>query len=582
MAGTLRERSRVKGVSQSSDQSTDRNFAPQLREEGGFLRRTGVAVVDHVIGGLAPGLPLVLAGPPGCGRTVLALQIAAAALRQNDIVAFLSSEPAPLLIRQAQTLGLALEPPVRAGQLLLLELDPRASAGLNAAGGKALVDAISSEHPAVSLLLIDAFTALTAEIVDESRLRAVARDLIAATPRTSLVLTVETERPVLDAPVERTLAEICGSFLVLERRKDGRRVLRIAKTRAGAGRAEAVEFEIGTEGTRLLRELRPEALGEPASAPPPGIAPRAAAEPVAPVASAAPPPVEAVSRAAAPPAAEPRRDGPATILLIDDDAAARESFCSWLAERYRVVTASDGFQGVAKLLGERPDLIVLDLVLPRVSGYEVIVALHQANSAIPILVVTSRVERRGDRLGPLVLGASDVLQKPVDRFELLHKIESALRLALPAKPPVDPIEAGTLFAPSSPSRLLSAGEFRDRVRRASAFGVSFGTPSALVALEAPESSVLDRIAGAADRVLRLEDALLAVSKRRLLALLVAADPEQARPVLGRLLTAAGVDGAPPRTRVAFAEASASGGSDWKENFEKLEAWGAAEPGGAAT
>jgi DNA-binding response OmpR family regulator/KaiC/GvpD/RAD55 family RecA-like ATPase len=528
-----------------------------------------VAVVDQVIGGLAAGLPLVLAGPPGCGRTVLALQIAAAALRENDIVAFLSSEPAPLLIRQAQTLGLDLEPPVRAGQLLMLELDPRASAGLNAAGGKILVDAIFAEHPAISLVLIDAFTALTAEILDESRLRSVARELIAATPRTSLVLTVETERPVLDAPVERTLAEVCGSFLVLERRKDGRRVLRIAKTRAGAGRAEAVEFEIGKEGSRLLRELHPEPSAEAGVAPPPS-APRAQAP--EPVVLASPEAREAPPRSTPPPPAEKGSKGPATILLIDDDATVRESFCSWLGERYRIVTASDGFQGVAKLLGERPDLIVLDLVLPRVSGYEVIVALHQANAAIPILVVTSRVERRGDRLGPIVLGATDVLQKPVDRFELLHKIETALRLSLPAKPAVDPIDAGSLFSPTSSSRILSIGEFRDRARRAAAFGASFGTPSTLAALEAPSGEVLDRIAGAADRVLRLEDALLSVSKRRLLVLLVAADLEQAQPVVGRLLVTAGALDAPPRTRVALVPATPSDEADWSEVFEKLEPW----------
>ncbi len=533
------------------------------------MRRTGVAVVDHVIGGLAPGLPLVLAGPPGCGRTVLALQIAGAALRENDIVAFLSSEPASLLLRQAETLGLDLEAPVRTGQLLMLELDPRASAGLNAAGGKALVDAIVAEHPAISLVLIDAFTALTAEIIDESRLRSVVRDLIAATPRTKLVLTVATERPVLDAPVERTLAEVCGSFLVLERRKDGRRVLRIAKTRAGAGRAEAVEFEIGKEGSRLLRELHPEVSAEAGVAPLPS-APRAQApEPIA----EARPPVRATPPRSAPPLpVEEEGKEPATILLIDDDATVRESFCAWLAERYRLVTASDGFQGVAKLLGERPDLIVLDLVLPRVSGYEVIVALHQANAAIPILVVTSRVERRGDRLGPIVLGATDVLQKPVDRFELLHKVETALRLSLPAKPAVDPIDAGSLFSPTSSSRMLSIGEFRDRVRRAAAFGTSFGTPSTLAALEAPSGEVLDRIAGAADRVLRLEDALLSVSKRRLLVLLVAADLEQAQPVVGRLLVAAGVEDTPPRLRVALAPATPSDEADWSEVFEKLEPW----------
>jgi DNA-binding response OmpR family regulator/KaiC/GvpD/RAD55 family RecA-like ATPase len=541
-----------------------------------------VAVVDHVIGGLAPGLPLVLAGSPGCGRTVLALEIAAAALRENDIVAFLSSEPAALLLRQAQTLGLDLDPAVRGGQLLLLELDPRASAGLNVAGGKALVDAILAEHPAVSLLVVDAFTALTAEILDESRLRSVARDLVAATPRTSLVLTVQTERPALDAPIERTLAEVCGSFLVLERRKDGRRVLRIAKTRAGAGRAEAVEFEIGSAGTRLLRAVRSETLAEVAPAALPDPAPRAPRTGPADAPPAPPAPPARSPLAEPAPAPEPRAGGPAKLLLIDDDAGAREEFCAWLADRYRVVTASDGFQGVAKLLGERPDLIVLDLVLPRVSGYEVIAALHQANAAIPILVVASRIERRGDRLGPIVLGATDVLQKPVDRFELLHKIETALRLAVATPPPVDPVDAGRLFAPTSVTRVLSVGEFRDRARRATDFGTRFGTPSTLVAVEAPSGDVLDRIAGAADRVLRLEDALLAVSKRRLLVLLVAADLEQARAVIRRLLAAAALDAEPLRVRGAVAEASPGDETDWRDLFERLEPFEPAAAGGATT
>ena len=552
-----------------------RYFARQLREEGRSLRRTGVAVVDHVIGGLAPGLPLVLAGPPGCGRTVLSLQITAAALRANDIVAFLSSEPAPLLLRQAHTLSLDLEAAVRSGQLILLEIDPRASAGLNAAGGKALVDAIFAEHCAVSLVVIDAFTALTAEIPDESRLRAIARDLVVAMPRTSLVLTVETERPVLDAPVERTLAEVCGSFLALERRKDGRRTLRIVKTRAGAGRAEAVELEIGAQGARLVRELRHEPAEVPAPAPPSPLSSPAlpAAVPAAPLAESA------VSEARA--AAEPVRAGPAKLLIVVDDAVSRDELGAWLSERYRVVTATDGFQAVAKLLGERPDVIVLDLVLPRVSGYEVLAALHQANSSIPILVVASRIERRGDRLGPIVLGATDVLLKPVDRFELLHKIETALRLRVAATPTFDPLEAGALFAPSSATRVLSGGEFRERARRAGAFGARFGSPSTLVALEAPSADVLDGIVGCADRVLRLEDAVLVASKRRLLLLLVAADLAQAEPVLRRLLAAWEGEGGPPRLRVALAEATADDDGDWKPLFESLAPWSASGGEGPA-
>ncbi|MFQ5416085.1 MAG: hypothetical protein ACE5FL_03445, partial [Myxococcota bacterium] len=75
--------------------------------------------MDHVIGGMAPGLPVVLAGASGCGRTVIALQIAASWLRENEIVAFLSAEPSPLLLRQAATLGADLEGPVHSEQLVL-------------------------------------------------------------------------------------------------------------------------------------------------------------------------------------------------------------------------------------------------------------------------------------------------------------------------------------------------------------------------------------------------------------------------------------------------------------------------------
>jgi hypothetical protein len=94
--------------------------------------------------------------------------------------------------------------------------------------------------------------------------------------------------------------------------------------------------------------------------------------------------------------------------------------------------------------------------------------------------------------------------------------------------------------------------------------------------------VLDRIAGAADRVLRLEDALLAVSKRRLLVLLVAADLEQARAVIRRLLAAASLDAEPLRVRVAVDAASPSDETDWKELFERLEPFEPVAPGGPAT
>jgi KaiC/GvpD/RAD55 family RecA-like ATPase len=111
------------------------------------LRRAGVPVVDRVVGGIAPGLPLVLAGPAGCGRTVLALQLAAAALREEGIVIMLTAEPAPLLLRQAETLDVDLEAAVCSEQLLLLEIDPRASGDPRRAPG-GLDDRDRSVHSA--------------------------------------------------------------------------------------------------------------------------------------------------------------------------------------------------------------------------------------------------------------------------------------------------------------------------------------------------------------------------------------------------------------------------------------------------
>ena len=67
---------------------------------------TGVEIVDHVLGGITPGLPCVVAGPSGAGRTVLSLQLAASSLAKGSIVSLLCNEPAPFLLQQAATLGL--------------------------------------------------------------------------------------------------------------------------------------------------------------------------------------------------------------------------------------------------------------------------------------------------------------------------------------------------------------------------------------------------------------------------------------------------------------------------------------------
>jgi DNA-binding response OmpR family regulator/KaiC/GvpD/RAD55 family RecA-like ATPase len=548
--------------------------------------------VDHVIGGLAPGLPLVIAGPAGCGRTVLALQLVAAGLAQDNIVALLSAEPAPLLLRQAETLGLDLESPVQGEQLILLELDPLGPSSLAAAGGRALVEAILREHPAIGMIVIDPFTAVTTELVDEVALRAVARDMLAAAPRTTLVLTVETERPMMDAPVERVLSEVCGSFLTLGRRKSGARTLSVGKTRAGAGRAEAIEFTIGTSGAELVREIlaesveavRPSPVGSlgPAAPSPASAVPLAQATVPAPAVFAPPAqpevavgrPLEPTAASSAEPAREPdagAEPAPLLVLVVDEDEAARASYTEWLEQRYRVVTASDGLNAMALLLSERPDLIVLDLALSRVSGLELLTALRRAGQTVPVLVVTQRGDRPGERLGPLVLGASDVLIKPVPRFELLQKVETVARLSGPPPQLMDLDDAQALFGHAGSTRQLSPADFRDRLNRACDFGARFGVPSSLLAIAAGTAELLDRVAETGDELLRFEDATLVLSKRRLLVLLVATDPSYGPLVVERLAKAlAEQDGAQPDLEWSVhAVAPADQVGDFRSLFQDL-------------
>jgi DNA-binding response OmpR family regulator/archaellum biogenesis ATPase FlaH len=501
------------------------------------VRPTGAGIVDHVLGGYPPGLPLVVAGPSGCGRTVLGLQLAHGALARGEIVQFVSSEPAPSLIQQADALGLPLGGALRSGQLVLLELDGGAAALIRAQGAGALADALRRESADASLVVVDPFTALTAEIVDEPRLREVARALVRGIAVQHLVLTVESERLAQQRGLDRVLSELCGAYLVLDREASGRRTLTVEKTRTGVGASESVEFAIGPGGTHLVGDAMPvAAIG--ASPPVESVSDAAWVGPSAnAAASATPTPPRSGARQAPPDAAKPDPDEPAarpTVLVVEDSRLQRELVSDWLGDRYEVITASDGFEALAVLLSRRPDLVILDLIMPRVTGYELLSAMRRANLGVPVLVASSRVASAGERLGPLVLGATDFIAKPVNRLELEHKVETLLQLRRTGDGRFDAAEAEALFGKVSSHRLLESADFRERLARACRFGERYELPSSLVRLTAPDSRALERWIEAANQELRFEDAILRVGKREALVLLVATAPGEAPKVVERL------------------------------------------------
>ncbi len=121
------------------------------------------------------------------------------------------------------------------------------------------------------------------------------------------------------------------------------------------------------------------------------------------------------------------------ILIIEDDVAILRGLKDNLEyESYEVLTATDGEQGYGLIQEKKPDLIILDLMLPKMSGYEVCRKVREKGITTPILMLTARGEEM-DRVIGLDLGADDYVTKPFSVPELLARIRAIIRRVQKAK-----------------------------------------------------------------------------------------------------------------------------------------------------
>jgi len=119
------------------------------------------------------------------------------------------------------------------------------------------------------------------------------------------------------------------------------------------------------------------------------------------------------------------------ILVVDDDRAVRESLRRSLQfNGYTVELAQDGRQAMDAVARQRPDAMVLDMMMPRVDGLEVCRQLRSAGDDLPVLVLTAR-DAVADRVAGLDAGADDYLPKPFALEELLARLRALLRRSAP-------------------------------------------------------------------------------------------------------------------------------------------------------
>jgi two-component system, OmpR family, KDP operon response regulator KdpE len=118
---------------------------------------------------------------------------------------------------------------------------------------------------------------------------------------------------------------------------------------------------------------------------------------------------------------------PSSILVVDDEPAIRRFLRTGLeAQGYRVIDAGDGGEALDTMRRNAVDVLVLDLGLPGIDGFEVIRRLRGQGSVLPIVVLSSRSDERG-KVEALDLGADDYVTKPFGIDELLARIRAALR-----------------------------------------------------------------------------------------------------------------------------------------------------------
>jgi len=117
------------------------------------------------------------------------------------------------------------------------------------------------------------------------------------------------------------------------------------------------------------------------------------------------------------------------ILIVEDEpnmvAGLRDNF---EYEGYEVITAPDGVAGLERALSESPDLVILDVMMPRMSGLDVCKQLKSKKSSIPIIMLTARGQEV-DKVVGLELGADDYVTKPFSIRELLARVKAVLRRA---------------------------------------------------------------------------------------------------------------------------------------------------------
>ena len=132
------------------------------------------------------------------------------------------------------------------------------------------------------------------------------------------------------------------------------------------------------------------------------------------------------------------------ILIIEDEAPMRTALTDLLAaEGYRVLSAVDGESGLRRAIEEKPDLVLLDVMMPKLDGFALCAELRRLALTMPVLMLTAKGQIE-DRVAGLDVGADDYLVKPFSTEELLARVRALLRRFQRQHPAADKLKLGEI------------------------------------------------------------------------------------------------------------------------------------------
>jgi two-component system response regulator CpxR len=185
------------------------------------------------------------------------------------------------------------------------------------------------------------------------------------------------------------------------------------------------------------------------------------------------------------------------ILIIDDDEELCELMKEFLtAEGFEIATAHDGESGLERAIGERPDMVVLDVMLPRKNGFDVLRDLRKTET-VPVIMLTAKGDDT-DRIVGLEIGADDYLAKPFNPRELAARLRAVLRR----------VKGADERHPDPES--LTVGDLE-----MSLTGRTLRNAEGVVTLTALEFELLHALLREAGRIVKKEDLSMQVLERRL-------------------------------------------------------------------